>query len=84
MAFAAFEQVMLFPLNLGMLFGRGSLISERPQTVAVLLCSEGFVSPLSLQQRQRELVPGCPWGILSLGYWPHSLLLAVLQKQKLG
>lgn len=81
MAFAAFEQVALFPLNLSMLLGRGFWflrgLSQKPCCFVVMTLSLSSLSLSPAEQRQSELVPGCPCGILSSGYWPHSLLLDV-------
>ena len=77
MAFAAFEQVMLFPLNLGMQLGRASLflrgLSQKQCCSvgrALSLLSLSSLSPA--ERRQRELVPGWPCGILSSGYCPTA------------
>lgn len=76
-AFVAFEQVTLFLLNVSMLLGRGCQflrgLSQKQFCFVVMALSLSSLSPA--EQRQSELVPGCPWGILSSGYWPHSLLL---------
>lgn len=67
MAVAAFEQFMLFPLNLGMLLERGSLI-RKPQPEALLFCGDGCVFLLSSREEPEK---AGPW--LALQYFLEAV-----------